>query len=91
MSGTQHARIMQASEIYFEQVVLQKYLDSLQHAMSSSKADEIKKNSLTLLMDIHLGLALKMMRRKRITKRLRQYGKTPKSLNWINMIQLLDN
>ncbi len=43
VSGTQHKRIMQANEIYIEQIALQKHLNSLQVAMGSAKAEEIKK------------------------------------------------
>lgn len=42
VSGTQHARIMQANETYIQQKMLQQYLDSLQVAMGTAKIEEIK-------------------------------------------------
>ena len=41
--GTEHKRIMQANEVYMEQLTLQSHLETLQNAMQTAKIKDIKK------------------------------------------------
>ncbi len=70
VSGTQHKRIMQASEVHIEQESLQNHLDSLQHAMSTSKSDKIKKE-LTHFVDGYTPwISFKDTKKKEVQKKV---------------------